>query len=54
MIWYIWWLAAISLLGIIGCIIHIGFSEDVEFIIPAREVEETEKKYLEKLIKGTA
>jgi cytochrome o ubiquinol oxidase subunit I len=53
MIWYMWWLAIISLLGIIGCVIHIGFTDENEFIIPAAEVEETEKEYLEKLIKGS-
>lgn len=54
MIWYMWWLAVISLLGIIGCVIHIGFTDENEFIIPASEVEQTEKEFLEKLIKGTA
>ncbi len=54
MIWYMWWLAIVSLLGIVACIIKIGFTDDIEFVIPAKEVEETEKEYLEKLIKGTA
>lgn len=54
MIWYMWWLAILSFIGIVGCIIRIGFTDDIEFVIPAKEVEETEKEYLEKLIKGTA
>lgn len=54
MIWYMWWLAILSFIGIVATVIHIGFCDDAEFIIPAKEVEETEKEHLEKLIKGTA
>jgi cytochrome o ubiquinol oxidase subunit 1 len=54
MIWYIWWLAIVSLVGIIGIVINIGFSEDVDFVIPAQKVQEIEEERLEKLIKGTA
>ncbi|MFV0436464.1 MAG: cbb3-type cytochrome c oxidase subunit I [Desulfopila sp.] len=56
MIWHIWWLATLTLLGIIGSVIHLGFSEDAdtEFVISAREVQETEEKHLQKLQKGIA
>lgn len=56
MIWHIWWLAIATLIGIILSVINIGFSENenVEFIIPAQEVQEIEEEHLGKMIKGTA
>jgi cytochrome o ubiquinol oxidase subunit 1 len=53
MIWYMWWLAVVSFIGIIVCVISISFSENTEFTIPAEEVQETEEKYFEKLIKAS-
>jgi len=54
MIWYMWWLAIVSLLGVIATVISIGFSEDVEFVISAKEVQDIEEEHLAKLIKGSA
>jgi hypothetical protein len=43
----------VSFIGIIVCVISISFSENTEFTIPAEEVQETEEKYFEKLIKAS-
>ncbi|MGF7156593.1 cytochrome o ubiquinol oxidase subunit I [Novosphingobium gossypii] len=42
MIWYIWWLAAVSFLGIIGYAIFHTFNYDRDYYIPAETVAETE------------
>ncbi len=42
MIWYMWWLAIISLLGIIVTLIIIGFDDDDAYVIPAAKVKEIE------------
>lgn len=44
MIWYIWWLAAVSLIGIISALIISGSNDDDGYIIPASEVKEIEDK----------
>lgn len=44
MIWQIFWLAALSFLGIIICIILRTFNEDTEYIIPAATVAKIESK----------
>lgn len=52
MIWYIWWLAIVSFLGIIGTWIMHSFNDDVEYEIPAEEVERLENEHFEKLRKA--
>jgi cytochrome o ubiquinol oxidase subunit 1 len=42
MIWYIWWLAAVSFIGILAIAIGHTFNYDREFYIPADEVTRTE------------
>ncbi|WP_026358731.1 cytochrome o ubiquinol oxidase subunit I [Aureimonas ureilytica] len=42
MIWYIWWLAALSLVGIVGYSIYHTFNYDRSFHIPVSEVIATE------------
>ncbi|MFC3213491.1 MULTISPECIES: cytochrome o ubiquinol oxidase subunit I [Novosphingobium] len=42
MIWYIWWLAAVAFLGIIGYAIFHTFNYDRDYYIPAETVAETE------------
>jgi cytochrome o ubiquinol oxidase subunit 1 len=42
-VWHLWWLAIIGLLGTIVTIIVRTFNEDTEMIIPAAEVEKIEK-----------
>ena len=44
LIWYMWWLAAISFVGIIGYAIFHTFNYKRDFYIPASEVTETEAK----------
>ncbi len=41
-IWHIWWLAVLSLVAIIACVIHRANDEDTEYTIPAAEVERIE------------
>lgn len=52
MIWYIWWLAIVSFLGIIGTWIMHSFNDDVEYEIPAEDVERLENEHFEKLRKA--
>ena len=42
LIWYVWWLAAVSFVGIIAVAIHHTFNYNREFHIPVEEVIETE------------
>lgn len=42
MIWYMWWLAIISLIGIIVSIVIIGNDDDDAYVIPAAKVKEIE------------
>jgi cytochrome o ubiquinol oxidase subunit 1 len=44
MVWYIWWLAVVSLLSIIGTIIAFSFRDDNEYTITAAEVETIENE----------
>ncbi|WP_299011474.1 cytochrome o ubiquinol oxidase subunit I [uncultured Shewanella sp.] len=43
MIWHIWWLACVGILGIFVAFIHRCFEKDVDYYIPAAEVEAIEK-----------
>jgi cytochrome o ubiquinol oxidase subunit 1 len=45
MIWYMWWLAALGLLGVIVATIIHSFNYDRDFYIPAAEVTATEEAY---------
>ncbi|MER0239841.1 cytochrome o ubiquinol oxidase subunit I [Fulvimarina sp. MAC8] len=45
LIWYIWWLAALSFFGLIGYAIWHTFNYDRDYHIPAHEVAETEQAY---------
>ncbi|EAU39738.1 Cytochrome-c oxidase [Fulvimarina pelagi HTCC2506] len=45
LIWYIWWLAALSFFGLIGYAIWHSFNYDRDYHIPADEVAETEQAY---------
>jgi cytochrome o ubiquinol oxidase subunit I len=42
LIWYIWWLAALSALGMLATVIARSFNDDLEYVIPAAEVARTE------------
>ncbi|MFV0300548.1 MAG: cbb3-type cytochrome c oxidase subunit I, partial [Paracoccus sp. (in: a-proteobacteria)] len=43
LVWHIWWLAIVSLLGVVGGAIWHSFDYDRDFDIPARDVTETEE-----------
>jgi cytochrome o ubiquinol oxidase subunit I len=42
MVWYIWWLAILSSAGILFAVIARSMADDVEYVIPAAEVERIE------------
>ncbi|MDH2328234.1 cytochrome o ubiquinol oxidase subunit I [Cereibacter sp. SYSU M97828] len=44
LVWYIWWLAALSFIGIVGYSIYHTFDNDRDYYIPVDEVIETERK----------
>jgi len=44
MVWYIWWLVALSLVGIIGTVIMSAATDDTEYVIPAHEVQRIEEE----------
>lgn len=44
MIWYIFWLAIISLAGIVGCLIYRLYEKEVDYNVPASVVAEIERK----------
>lgn len=43
-VWHIYWLAALGLIGVIACIIIVSFDEHMEYMLPAEKVEEIERK----------
>jgi cytochrome o ubiquinol oxidase subunit 1 len=42
MIWYIWWLAALSFVGLVAAVIIHSFNYDRDYYVPVEEVERTE------------
>jgi cytochrome o ubiquinol oxidase subunit 1 len=44
MIWYIWWLAIAAALAVLATVVGRSFNEDIEYIIPAPEVERIENE----------
>lgn len=47
LVWWIWWLAALSLVTIFGTIILRGFRTNTEHTIPAAEVERVDREWLD-------
>ena len=45
MIWHIWWLAIVGLVGMIGTFIYRTFDNDVDYWVPAAEVERIENEH---------
>lgn len=45
MVWHIWWLAIIGLVGMIGTFIYRTFDKDVDYWVPAAEVERIENEH---------
>jgi cytochrome o ubiquinol oxidase subunit 1 len=50
MIWHIWWLAIVGLVGMIGAFIARTFDKDVDYWVPAAEVERIENEHRKHLI----
>ena len=44
MVWHIWWLAIIGLLGILASVISRSFNYDIDYYVKAKEVEKTENE----------
>ncbi|MET0290388.1 MAG: cbb3-type cytochrome c oxidase subunit I, partial [Pseudoxanthomonas sp.] len=47
--WHIWWLAAVGLVGMVGAFIARSFDDDVDYYVPAAEVERIENAQFAKL-----
>lgn len=43
-IWHIYWMMILGLIGSIACLIALGFDEEPEYILPATEVAKIERK----------
>ncbi len=50
MIWYIWWLAGVSLVAVVACIIWHGCQDEREYVISAEEVAAIEEQHYQNLI----
>lgn len=53
LVWYIWWLAILSLVGMIGAFIAWSFRTDTHKIIPAAEVAATHRAWLAEIAKAS-
>ncbi|GBQ71728.1 cytochrome o ubiquinol oxidase subunit I [Ameyamaea chiangmaiensis NBRC 103196] len=53
-IWYIWWLAAIGLLGVIVTVIMRSADNDVDYYVPASEVARIENEHTRKIMAQAA
>jgi cytochrome o ubiquinol oxidase subunit 1 len=42
MIWHIWWLAIVGVVGSVACVVIRSFDEETEYVIPASEVAKIE------------
>jgi len=54
MVWYIWWLAAISALGMLVAVIIRSADDDTEYTVPAAEVERIENLHYRELATAAA
>ena len=53
LVWYIWWLAALAVLGLFATVIARASNDRTEYIIPAEEVERIEKERYRQLTSST-
>jgi cytochrome o ubiquinol oxidase subunit I len=44
-VWHIYWLMAVGLLGVIACVIILSLDDEMEYILPAKEVAKIEAQY---------
>ena len=49
LIWHIWWLAIVGLLGIIGTMIVRTSNDDIDYYVPAEEVKRIEELHAQKV-----
>jgi cytochrome o ubiquinol oxidase subunit 1 len=54
MVWYIWWLAILSALGILLAVISRASDDDTDYIIPAAEVERIENQRYRQMASAAA
>ena len=45
MVWHIWWLAIVGVIGMIGSVLYRSFDYDIDYYVTAEEVERTEAAY---------
>lgn len=45
MVWHIWWLAIVGVVGMIGTVLYRSFDYDIDYYVKAKEVKEVESKY---------
>lgn len=50
-IWHIWWLVIVGLIGIIVTWIVYSFNEEIDYYVPVQEVERIENRHFEKIRK---
>jgi cytochrome o ubiquinol oxidase subunit 1 len=48
LIWYIWWLAIIGLIGVVVSVVFRTTSGEHEYVVPAQEIERLEATYRQK------
>ncbi|BAT20026.1 cytochrome o ubiquinol oxidase subunit I [Asaia bogorensis] len=48
-IWYIWWLAALALIGVFATVILRSFNNDVDYYVPVSEIERDQENYVRSL-----
>ncbi|MDL2170016.1 MULTISPECIES: cytochrome o ubiquinol oxidase subunit I [Asaia] len=48
-IWYIWWLAALALVGVFATVILRSFNNDVDYYVPVSEIERDQENYVRSL-----
>lgn len=53
-VWHIWWLVVVGIVVTLLTIISYSFKDDNEYVIPAAEVERTEKEHSRKLMTQVA
>lgn len=44
-VWQIIWLIGASFIGIIACLVRLSFDDEMEYMLPAREVRKIEEAY---------
>jgi cytochrome o ubiquinol oxidase subunit 1 len=54
MVWYIWWLAALSALALLVTVIARSFDDDTHYTVPVAEVERTENERVRRMAEGGA